>query len=783
MSTITGLYAVQTSSSNPLKLSVWPKLLSILRGAGDKLMIDLLLDCGIFQYTDTNAGALLQISGVPITATASTKQVGSRQASGPASKTTKVGTLKPATSIHFLRSRILYGKPSLNANGCVHFGLAHIHVFNRYDKVDDPKQNLHVLKYVFPQSFKLHNPFTCEVDKRETAMRLKDYTMREAEITHASLKLHPKTRDRTPKRLVLISSILQRIRKRHSRCSYTQLLAHYCPLISDQMPLAESSGQAAGGRQVTDLATSHINVSQFCRAVMSKLLPADCLARSNDQAGLTSFEVLGKFIDKFVRLRKTETLSLYDLCRSMRLASFSWLRPPGTDPNRRLSKTDFDTRTLLLWQFLYFVVDSILMPLIRAHFHVTESNTDRLHLFYFRHDVWRQLTEPFIVRMRSSGHAVRPLQQGAVFSSYVSMDKKRSREVKLFRAAKFRLVPKRESFRLITNLGHREQVERNGKLVLGVSTNTKLWSLHQAMKAECAFDKTKLGSAMFNKGEIGKRLHDFQAALLQRGWQPGTSLYFAKVDIQSCFDSIPQDKALQLLQDILAAGSYNMQKYADVSPPSVLQYDKNSVSGALRSRYASHSTRCDQPASLVETDRPLVPYTVRTATAPVVTESQTRLHTLLRTHITQHTIRIGKKEYRQSQGVPQGSVISTLLCNFFYAKYEEQHLGFLRRPDTTMLRLIDDFLVISADRNVVKRFVDQMHAGNIDYGITVRASKTVLSWEHDLNTFPFCGLEIDTHTLQVLKHAGNKGAGQICDSLTVEHSREPGKVFHRKMLK
>jgi telomerase reverse transcriptase len=59
-----------------------------------------------------------------------------------------------------------------------------------------------------------------------------------------------------------------------------------------------------------------------------------------------------------------------------------------------MSRSDFETRKDVLCELLYYVFDSYLIPLIRSHFYVTESNAHRNQLFYFRHDVWKSLSEP-----------------------------------------------------------------------------------------------------------------------------------------------------------------------------------------------------------------------------------------------------------------------------------------------------------------------------------------------------------------------------------------------------
>lgn len=95
------------------------------------------------------------------------------------------------------------------------------------------------MKYIFPRQFGLHNVFTSEVDSRETAQPFKDYILREEEIARREEMMRGsrngteerKESTKLPKRLRgKALALVQRLQKRHQRCSYTELLRHYCPL-------------------------------------------------------------------------------------------------------------------------------------------------------------------------------------------------------------------------------------------------------------------------------------------------------------------------------------------------------------------------------------------------------------------------------------------------------------------------------------------------------------------------------------------------------------------------
>lgn len=92
---------------------------------------------------------------------------------------------------------------------------------------------LHIMMYLFPRQFGLHNVFTSTVDRRQTVQKFQDYTLREEEI--ASKIPTPadgaKPAKHVPKRLRgAAMDLVRRLQVLHSRCSYAEMLHHYCPV-------------------------------------------------------------------------------------------------------------------------------------------------------------------------------------------------------------------------------------------------------------------------------------------------------------------------------------------------------------------------------------------------------------------------------------------------------------------------------------------------------------------------------------------------------------------------
>ncbi|KAL1879940.1 hypothetical protein VTK73DRAFT_6636 [Phialemonium thermophilum] len=834
---IPGLFALHKNCQvQELKQSPWPQLLMLLGKAGERVMIDLLLDCAVFTEVASGRGNYCQLSGIPVSElsccprpppglVAETPSSSRRGGSGT------VAARSPST-ITFVRSRMLYARAALNARGLVQFGLRHIHVLNRFPLKPQHKTSsvsgsggpgeggspacdettLRVLMYMFPRQFGLHNVFTSEVDRSQTAQKFQDYTLREEEI---AVKFNvvedgvTRLNVRIPKRLRgLPVQLVRKLQTLHSRCAYWELLQHYCPMPGEQdarrrpqpspgnmsvLP-RKSQGRQAQPRKrpkqppsqapqppkyssLVELATPVAQVSAFCQAVLRRIIPLAFWGQ-----GPTQFEnraVFLKKVDDFLHLRRFEQISLHDVMQGLKIMEIKWLQPTKLS-NQKSSQTDRVKRVEIFHEFLYYVFDSLLIPLIRSNFYVTDSSAHRYRLFFFRHDVWRQVAEPAMASLKT-----RMFQEIKTDEALQILYSRR------LGFSQLRLLPKGLTVRPIMNLRRRTMVRGNRKM-LGPSINTILGPVNSVLKLEKVLNPRRLGSAMFSVADIYGRIKAFKSAMRDF---PG-HFYFAKLDVQAAFDNMPQDAVLELMRSIPSHAGYQIMRHVEVSPNDMAQ-GVESRSNPTK-KWQSLAKRIDDSSMFARVlEERLAPSTKNTVFVESVvrkTYDTKGLMSLLASHVQENLVKIGKKYYRQKTGIPQGSVLSSTLCNYFYADLELKKLPFLQAEDCLLLRLIDDFLLITRDKAKARLFVETMHQGVPEYGVTVNPSKTLINFSMTTSDgapvprvahgqlFPYCGTLIDCRTLDISKNHNNLQELAVFDSLTVEFSRRPGQNFKRKIL-
>ena len=113
-------------------------------------------------------------------------------------------------------------------------------------------------------------------------------------------------------------------------------------------------------------------------------------------------------------------------------------------------------------------------------------------------------------------------------------------------------------------------------------------------------------------------------------------------------------------------------------------------------------------------------------------------------------------------GIAQGSILSTLLCGYFYSDMEKTQLTEITQDsDSLLLRWVDDFLLITPQSALAVQFLDVMHAGIPEYGCCINPDKTMVNFDAATadgkqvkrisqgDRFPWCGYLLDTVTLEV----------------------------------
>lgn len=155
----------------------------------------------------------------------------------------------------------------------------------------------------------------------------------------------------------------------------------------------------------------------------------------------------------------------------VQISEIQWLQQLKSSGSKS-SQSDMNKRNELFHEFLYFVFDSLLMPLLRSNFYITESNVDRNQVFYFRHEVWRHVAEPALTNIKTD-----------MFEEVKMADAASLLNSRRLGYSQIRLLPKLSKLRPIMNL-RRRMIRTGSSRPLGPSINSVLAPVHTMLKFE-----------------------------------------------------------------------------------------------------------------------------------------------------------------------------------------------------------------------------------------------------------------------------------------------------------
>ncbi|KAK2147879.1 hypothetical protein LSH36_531g00022 [Paralvinella palmiformis] len=84
---------------------------------------------------------------------------------------------------------------------------------------------------------------------------------------------------------------------------------------------------------------------------------------------------------------------------------------------------------------------------------------------------------------------------------------------------------------------------------------------------------------------------------------------------------------------------------------------------------------------------------------------------------------IDNSYFLQTRGIIQGSMLSTILCNYYYGAMERDHLRVL--GDELLMRQVDDFVFVTPYEENARRFLEAMTKGIQEYNCKINPKKSL----------------------------------------------------------
>ncbi len=636
-----------------------------------------------------------------------------------------------------------------------------------------------------------------------------------------------------------------------SQKSMGRLLDLHCPMVKPgggETMGGEAVGGEAVGRTAADLSSSpsfrqvpHKDVSAFVWSVMKRIVPKKLLGGKKAQ------RVMRRSVTTFVRLKRFESITVHRLMHKLPLTDLSWLH--ATNYKKGGSRTSPSTQAKqvkMVAMWIGWLFGALVVPLLRTHFYCTENESFRQETFYYRKPVWsKMISKAFEDTL------------GATFVPVPRNVARQALESRKIGVARLRFLPKQSGMRFLMNMSKgtvaKFKSRGSGYKAKTQPVTLKFGPINQRLKltlrvlqCEAQRQPEAFGSSTYGFNDIFCRYKPFvrrwqadrvKAIQLGRGPADLEPPYAVCVDVSKAFDNVDVETLLGICSELLTAEKYTILKFTEImTVMGNVKVNHRSVAVPSHEIQDGHFTQ--QAAQMANGQKN------RIFLDCVTEESITRAHimTVLRQYLSMNLIWIKKKWRRQSKGIAQGAKPSTLLCSLYLGYVERVCLnpliascgaecmhgpgpeanradtqpgigppktsgapvsiGETRCPDpmhTLLLRMVDDWLLISRHKSVVEQFAVRTIEGIPGFNIVVNPLKTQttvpleyphlgLSIQPDLVTeadgtrfIKWCGLLIDVQTLELRADYTRYSSAHMRTTVNMPVARKPGLALGSKI--
>ncbi|XP_012869282.1 PREDICTED: telomerase reverse transcriptase [Dipodomys ordii] len=480
----------------------------------------------------------------------------------------------------------------------------------------------------------------------------------------------------------------------------------------------------------------------FLRACLRRLVPAGLWGSGHNRRRFL------KNTKKLVALGKYARLSLRELTWKVKARDCAWLR--GRAGDGCVPAAEHRRREGVLAKFLFWLMDTYVVELLKSFFYVTETTFQKNKLFFYRKSVWSQL-QSIGVRQHLERVRLRELSGAEVRQHQVARP--------ALPTSRLRFIPKPCGLRPIVNMDYivgpravcREQKAQH--FAQHIKTLFSVLTYERMRRPEL------LGASVLGLDDI---FTAWRAWVLRvRSQNPMPRLYFVKADVTGAYEALPHDRLAEVVARAIRPreNTYCIRHYAVV---------QRAVQGRVHRSFRRHvSTFTDLQPYMHQflehlQDTSALRDAVVIEQSCSLNEDSSDLFDFFLHFVHDSVVRIGSRCYVQCQGIPQGSILSPLLCSLCYGDMENKLLPEIQQ-DGLLLRLVDDFLLVTPHLAKAQAFLQVLVQGVPEYGCEINVQKTVVNFPlegvvldgaapeqlpaHCL--FPWCGLLLDTQTLEV----------------------------------
>ncbi|KAJ7555272.1 hypothetical protein O6H91_05G029300 [Diphasiastrum complanatum] len=562
-------------------------------------------------------------------------------------------------------------------------------------------------------------------------------------------------------------------------------------LSSENEAIKGEPNKSPSQEHLLSIYTSHHQVVSFLWAACRRIIPEELLGSCHN------WRILRRSIACFVGLRRYEVFSVQNCMHKLKVSEFPWLQVGRYDSSyckklpvsrgvchkinskvavespdafnlqrnciemsqelkleaKCLAATEHVSQQRRLEDFLFWIFDGLLVPLIWSHFYVTERESHRQIVFYYRKPVWEAIKSTAFsdlartlyrklppaaaaefmskrilgipqIRLLPKKNGIRPIAKlGSASKSTLSLNACSQVNLVDKEPTNFATLKKRP-FRYTTIAGkckvtmyepagkreqdksirgkqflcqkqhQQEQVKYSTRSSFDKSSrcpkadgntsssflksvtakqvfhfrpvNSVLQDIHQCLKYEQRRHPGDMGFSVFDYNDVYSKLLMFTACVKNH---PGgiPELFMAVCDVAKAFDTIKQDKLSDIMRTFVQEQQYFVVRFTSVIPTArsvrVLHERACTLAGENRNFLELASSMTTKRSHTIFTDQVCFSRVKRERVLEMIDE-----------HVKRNLLQMGNYFLHQMIGIPQGSILSPLMCSIYYGHLELHHL-------------------------------------------------------------------------------------------------------------
>ncbi|KOG97997.1 telomerase reverse transcriptase [Saccharomyces eubayanus] len=521
---------------------------------------------------------------------------------------------------------------------------------------------------------------------------------------------------------IRIDITLQKLLNRHKRLNYVSVLNNICPQLKENASeLPHLNFQLPQGQ-----------VLKFLIVILQKLLPQEMFGSKRNKSKII------QNLHSLLGLPLNGQLPFGDLLKKIRLKDFQWLMVSGVS----FTKQNFENSNLLMIFFVSWLFRHLIPKIIQTFFYCTEISST-VKIIFFRHDMWNILVTPFLAE-----YSQKYLTENTVCRNHNSYT------LSNFNHSRMRIIPKKSNneFRIIAIPCRGADEE---EFAIYKENHKKTVAPTQKILEYLRKKRPTSFTKIYSPTQISDHVEKFKQVLLKKFDNVLPALYFMKFDVKSCYDSIPRTKSMNIIKRALKDENGFFVRS---------QSFFNTNTGVLRLVDVVNASRTPKPHELyIDNVR-----TVHLSNQDVIN--------VIEMEMFKTSLWIQDKCYLREDGLFQGSSLSAQIVDLVYDDLLESYDEFKASPNqnTLVLRIADDFLIISTDQQQIINIKNLAMRGFENYNAKANEDKiiTVSSQSNNDIIIQFCAMHIFIKELEIWKHSSTMNVFNV-------RSNSSKKIFRR----